>query len=167
MKSPTPAVHMRHPGAGCDNCFFSSDSVPFTNLHILHYAATTGDVSSIEKVVALGATIDFPVRDNNAPGILLLPALPGSTALLLAWVTLAVYSNLEGYQIIPRNEIAPLLESIDRICECAIRLVHPGVDCQVKLQIPAQRRNAQVETSLTPRPAYHHISRFTLVPSYN
>jgi hypothetical protein len=35
-------------------------------------------------------------------------------------------------------------ESIDRICECAIRLVHLGADCQVKLQIPAQRRNASV-----------------------
>jgi hypothetical protein len=37
---------------------------------------------------------------------------------------------------------AEIYDGIDRICECAVRLVHLGANCQVKLQIPAQRRNA-------------------------
>jgi hypothetical protein len=38
------------------------------------------------------------------------------------------------------NMTAQFLDTIDRVCEYAIRLVHLGADCQVKLQIPAQRR---------------------------
>ena len=56
---------------------------------------------------------------------------------------LAAYS--EKLRRYPNLRIgAPTRDAINRICECAVRLVHLGADCQVKLQIPAQRRNAPV-----------------------
>jgi hypothetical protein len=56
--------HMRRPDANVDNCYFSPDSVAFTNLNILHYAAVTGDVNLVEDAVAIGAALDFSVSDE-------------------------------------------------------------------------------------------------------
>jgi hypothetical protein len=129
---------LRHHGAHCDHFnITAANSVSlFTNLNILHYAVMTGNVTMMEEVVALGAALDFPVwdKDKNAPDIPPLPAPPGSTALLLACSILAIPAEL-----IRLDSLV-----LDRICECAIQLVHLGADCQVKLQIPAQRRNAPV-----------------------
>jgi hypothetical protein len=60
---------MYEPDGNCDTFGFSSNTVLFTNLNILHYAVLTGDVTLMEEVVALGAALDFPVRDNNVQGI--------------------------------------------------------------------------------------------------
>jgi hypothetical protein len=135
--------HMRRPGADCDHFSFSSDAVPFTNLNILHYAVMIGDVTLMEEVVALGAALDFPVSDKNAVDIPPLPAPPGSTALLLACVSLATYGDM-GRTDPNRRRAASAQDAVDRISECAIRLVHLGANCKVKLQIPAQRRNTPV-----------------------
>jgi hypothetical protein len=132
---------MYEPGADCDTFLFASDITPFTNLTILHYAVSTGDVTLMEEVVARGAALDFPVSDINTSGIPPLPAPPGSTALLLACALLAMYGEMERRYPNFRNQN---VDTIDRICECATRLVHLGANCQVKLQIPAQRRNTPV-----------------------
>jgi hypothetical protein len=101
----------------------------------------TGDITLMEEVVARGVALDLPVSDENAPDIPPSPAPPGSTALLLACALLATYGEMER-----RNPdlIAELSDTIDRNCECAIQLVYLGANCQVKLQIPAQRRNTPV-----------------------
>jgi hypothetical protein len=131
------------PGADCDSFYLFSDDCPFTNLNILQYAAVTGDVALIEEVVALGAALDFPVNDKeNAPNHPPSPAPPGSTALLLACAFLAMYGEMGRRSRTPVP--AENLEFLDRNCECAIRLVHLGANCQVKLQIPTQRGNAPV-----------------------
>jgi hypothetical protein len=138
---------MREPGVDLDVYYVTSASTSFTNLNILQYAIVTGDVALVEEVVALGAAIDFPVPDENPPDI---PAAPapapaGSTALLLACAALAMFDEVERRNPnFRRNEPAHIFESADRCCECAIRLVHLGANCQVKLQLPAQTRNTPV-----------------------
>jgi hypothetical protein len=102
-----------------------------------------GDVTLMEEAVALGAALDFPVSDENRQNLPPLPAPPGSTALLLACAVLAIHGEMERHDPNIRRTVL-IQDSIDRTCECAIRLVHLGANCQVKLQIPAQRRNAPV-----------------------
>jgi hypothetical protein len=53
------------------------------------------DGTLMEEVVARGAALDLPVRDENAPGIPFLPAPLGSTALLLARAFLAMVGKQE------------------------------------------------------------------------
>jgi hypothetical protein len=73
------------------------------------------------------------------------PAPPGSTALLLACAMLAKHGEMERRDPSPRGEMpAEGLDHFDQLCECAIQLVYLGADCQVKLQIPAQRRDTPV-----------------------
>jgi hypothetical protein len=136
---------MREPYAKCETLVIhSSDGdVPFTNLYILQHAVVNGNVTLMEEVVAFGAALDRPVWEEDAPGIPPLRAPPGSTALLLACALLAMHGEIERCnQNLRRN--VPTLGAIDQVCECAIRLVHLGANCQVKLQIPAQSRNASV-----------------------
>jgi hypothetical protein len=94
----------------------------------------------MEEVGTRGAALDLPVRDENAPGIPPLPAPPGSTAMLLACAFLAMVGGKEcRYPNLRRNGTARLFDSSGAgSCECAIRLVYLGADCQVKLQIPTQ-----------------------------
>jgi hypothetical protein len=133
---------MRQPGASCDFFILSSYTCPFTNLHILQYAAVTGDVTLMEEAVALGAALDLPVSDKNAPDFPPSPAPPGSTALLLACALLAMHGDKTHRDPVMPTEV---LDNLDRVCECAIQLVYLGANCQVKLQIPAaQRRNTPV-----------------------
>jgi hypothetical protein len=121
----------------------ASKAVMFTNLNILQFAVISGDVTVMEEVVARGAALDFPVSDKNAPDIPPAPAPPGSTALLLACALIALYGEMERCNPMLCG-IAPaaFFETLDRCCECAIRLVYLGADCQVKLQLPTQRPNA-------------------------
>ena len=137
---------MYEPSTDCDTFRFASDICPFTNLYILQHAVLTGDVAVMEEVVALGAALDFPVDDySNPPGIPPAPAPPGSTALLLACAIVAMYGVMERRDPNFRRVMpAQLFDTVDRTCECAIRLVYLGANCQVKLQIPAQRRNTPV-----------------------
>jgi hypothetical protein len=138
-------------GGNCDIFYFSSATVPFTNLNILQYAVSNGDVTLMEEVVALGAALDFPVWDENARDLPPLPAPPGSTALLLACAMLAAVGEKERLDPNVRRDMpGQYLEYYDRVCECAIRLVHLGADCQVKLQIPARRRTDQRRNPLDP-----------------
>jgi hypothetical protein len=137
--------YMHEPGAKCDTYYIASDATPFTNLNILQFAVVIGDVTLMEEVVALGAALDFPVWDENASGIPPSPAPPGSTALLLACTMLAMMER--GNPNVRRRGMdmtAEVYDTIDRICECAIRLVRLGANCQVKLEIPAQTLNAPV-----------------------
>jgi hypothetical protein len=119
-------------------------AVPFTNLNILQYAVLTGDVTLMEEVVARGAALDFPVWEEDAPHIPPLRALHGSTALLLACAWLAMHGEIERRNPDPRVTM-PTLDASDQVCECAIRLVYLGANCQVKLQIPSQTPNAPVK----------------------
>jgi hypothetical protein len=136
---------LHEPGVDCDVLTISSRATSFTNLNILQYAVATGDVTLMEEVVGLGAALDFPVADENAPGIPPAPAPPGSTALLLACAIVAMYGEMERRDPNFRRAMpAQVFDTIDRNCECAIRLVHLGANCQVKLKIPVQRRNAPV-----------------------
>jgi hypothetical protein len=147
---------IRPPVAKCDDFHLSSDTVPFTNLNALHYAVVTGDITLMEEVVKLGAALDFPVSDTNASELPPLPAPPGSTALLLACAMLACYGELRRPDPNVRRA-ASHQDDFDRICECAIQLVHLGANCQVKLRIPAKRRNAPVNPK-DPVTAYRFLN---------
>jgi hypothetical protein len=139
---------IRQPGADCDLLVISSATCPFTNLNILQYAVVYGDVALMEEVVARGAALDFPVSDAIAPDVPPSPAPPGSTALLLACAFLAMYGENHRDPHSRRIEPVPagLHDSIDKkCCECAIRLVYLGANCQVKLKVPTQIRNAPVK----------------------
>jgi hypothetical protein len=138
---------MRQPSFDCDTSYMcSKDATTFTNLNMLHYAAVIGDVTLMEEVVARGAALDFPISDNNYPDIPPIPAPPGSTALLLLCATLAVFGEVERLHLDNFRELpAEICGTFDRSCECAIRLVHLGANCQVKLQIPARTRNDAVD----------------------
>jgi hypothetical protein len=136
--------YMREPGTNCDTLYFcSTNDGQFTNLNILHYAVSTGDVTLMEEVVALGAALDFPVSDEHTADIPPLPAPPGTTALLLACAFLAAHGEKERRDPNVRVTV-PIRDAIDQVCECAIRMVHLGANCSVKLQIPAQRPNPLV-----------------------
>jgi hypothetical protein len=130
----------RQPGADHDVIVISSDTCPFTNLNILQYAVVSGDVALMEEVVARRAALDFFVNGENASGVPSSPAPPGSTALLLACAFLAMHGDKMHRDPNYRRTVpAEILDYIDRTCECAIRLVYLGADCQVKLQIPTKR----------------------------
>jgi hypothetical protein len=102
----------------------------------------------MEEVVGLGAALDCPVSDRDAPGAPHLPAPPGSTALLLACAMLAMGRTNPNYR---RRMTTEVLDDLDLTCECAIQLVHLGANCQVKLQIPAaQRRKAAAQRRKAP-----------------
>jgi hypothetical protein len=134
---------MYESGVDCDFLCISSAAIPFANLNRLYYAVSTGDVTLMEEDVARGAAIDFPVGDENEPDLSPIPAPPGSTALLLACAMLAMNGEMERrYPDLRRD--TPTQEAIDRVCVCALRLVHLGANCQVKLQIFTQRGNALV-----------------------
>jgi hypothetical protein len=149
---------MYEPDGCCDIFGFSSNTVLFTNLNILHYAVLTGDITLMEEVVALGAALDFPVRDTNVEGIPPVPAPPRSTALVLACALLAMYGDLERLDPNLRRVMpAKVFDELDGICECAIQLVYLGADCQIKLQIPAQRRDVAVNP-LDPVIAYRELN---------
>jgi hypothetical protein len=138
---------MQEPGANCDVIYITTTIVQFTNLNVLQIAAQIGDVTLMEEAVAHGAALDFPVRDINTSGILSVPAPPGSTALLLACAMLAYHGDRERRDPAYRRVVATQdFDNADRLCECAIRLVYLGANCQVKLQIPAQRRNTPVNS---------------------
>jgi hypothetical protein len=127
----------------CEILVVHSMDTEFTNLHLLHYAVVTGDVTLMEEVVARGAALDYPVSEDDAPDIPPLRAPHGSTALLLACAWLAMLCKKECRNPDPRVTV-PTLDAGDRVCECAIRLVYLGANCQVKLQIPSQTPNAPV-----------------------
>jgi hypothetical protein len=135
---------IRQPGFDCEIFYISSDGCPFTNVNILQYAVVNGDVPLMEEVIALGAALDLPVNDaHHAPDVPPLPAPPGSAALLLVCAFLAMCGDKMHRDPDSRRAMpAEVRDALARKCECAIRLVHLGANCQVRLQIPTQRRNA-------------------------
>jgi len=112
------------------------DNQYFNNLNLLQFAAIEGDVRLLEKVVALGAAIDFPPppppqqeNDNFTTGHLQGVAPPSCSALLLACASLIMNSELVADKL-----KAP--EALNGNLECAVQLVRLGADCRLKLSIP-------------------------------
>jgi hypothetical protein len=143
---------LRKPGVNHDLQLLSSPSTVYTNLNMLQYAAVTGDIPLLEETVALGAALDFPVLDRNNhdntnpnPGgnqTFTAPAPLGSTALVLACAAVAMIGEMEPRDPIIRTIVpAEVFVTIDRTCECAIRLVYLGADCTVQLKLPPKQRN--------------------------
>ena len=110
----------------------------FQNLNFVQFAALCGDIRLLEKVVSLGAAIDYPTPTQtyyeDSRGEL---APPNCTALVLACVVLAVHSQLSGL-VPPGSSLNQRLsfEPLGEIVQCAIQLVRLGADCQMKLTIP-------------------------------
>jgi hypothetical protein len=106
----------------------------------------TDAVPLVEEVVALGAALDFPINNESDPSVPPMPAPPGSTALLLACASLAMYGEMERRDPpnFRRTASAEVLDYVDSTFEFAIWLVHLGANCQVNLQLPAQRQDAPV-----------------------
>uniref|UniRef100_A0A7S2XN94 phytol kinase n=1 Tax=Attheya septentrionalis TaxID=420275 RepID=A0A7S2XN94_9STRA len=104
----------------------------FNNLNILQYAALKGDIRLLEKAIALGAVIDYPVGEpeeeyvREAPG----EAPRGATALLLACSSLAMYGAVpqEHARMIFREQ-PRLADMLRGNLECAVQLVKLGANC--------------------------------------
>jgi hypothetical protein len=142
---------LRKPGMNHDLQLVASRSTVYTNLNLLQYAAFTGDIPLLEEVVALGASLDFPVLDRNHddtqnPNQFTAPAPSGSTALVLACAAVAMYAEMERRDPIMFRTTVPaeVFVTNDRTCECAIRLVYLGADRTVQLKLaprPKQRND--------------------------
>eukprot|EP00592_Proboscia_alata_P015056 CAMPEP_0194397860 /NCGR_PEP_ID=MMETSP0174-20130528/125780_1 /TAXON_ID=216777 /ORGANISM="Proboscia alata, Strain PI-D3" /LENGTH=545 /DNA_ID=CAMNT_0039194087 /DNA_START=140 /DNA_END=1774 /DNA_ORIENTATION=- len=114
------------------------DHQSFNNLNVIQYAAYQGDLCLLEKAVSYGAAIDYPVLDHHAADSNerndgeTEAAPPGTTALLLACMVLALYSGR-----ILRKELEKdkkLAQQLKGNLECAIQLVKLGADCGVVLR---------------------------------
>ena len=115
------------------------DHQTYSNLNLLQYAAAEGDIQLLEKVMALGAALDF-CKDNKASDYASTnaqPKPPGSTALLLAVVGLV--SARKMLQVQPN--IPQMQETYDGLLEVAIQLVRLGADCHIKLRLPPNSKN--------------------------
>jgi hypothetical protein len=90
---PIMKEKLRRDGSDLDHLICKHST--FDGLNALQYAAVTGDVQLLEKLVSLGAALDYPCDDYynapTAPGKE--PKLPGSTPLLCAVENIALYSQ--------------------------------------------------------------------------
>lgn len=110
----------------------------FSNLNSLQWAVMQGDIRMMEKVVALGAALDYPPMNLNHPIGGGEPAPPDCSALLIACSSLALNATIRklpvGRMMQFDNNINSCMEGI---LECALQLVRLGADCKLKLNIPA------------------------------
>eukprot|EP00978_Attheya_sp_CCMP212_P021343 scaffold62177_cov53-Attheya_sp.AAC.1 len=100
----------------------------FNNLNILHYAAFQGDIRLLEKAIALGAAIDYPVGEPKEECAREGEEAPrGTTALLLACVCLALHGAVpqEHRRMLPPEPADQLRGNL----ECAVQLVKLGANC--------------------------------------
>ncbi|CAJ1949725.1 unnamed protein product [Cylindrotheca closterium] len=117
-------------GTSPDNCLHPQDS--FCNLGPLHYAALSGEVEYFERLVALGASIDYPPLPIEKVRLQLSPqdlrnktVAPKSwTALLLVCSTLAMGA---------RVPLRHLKKQLENHVEIAIQLVKLGADTSAVL----------------------------------
>jgi len=109
----------------------------FSNLSALQYAAFTGDVKLLERIVGLGAALDYVHDEPNevkrrGAGVLKKPS--GATPLLLA-----VYAALCARQCLEFESEEQWRGVYEGAIECAIQLVRLGANVSVRLQIPTGR----------------------------
>mmetsp|Transcript_14133 Transcript_14133/g.20879 ORF Transcript_14133/g.20879 Transcript_14133/m.20879 type:complete len:581 (-) Transcript_14133:644-2386(-) len=133
-----------------DNVF---EQMSFYNLNCLQYSAISGDVRFFDKIVALGAAIDYPPMALEANGVAeqmkqqqrqggeLAP--PTCTALILVCASLAMYGVMGNAPGLVNKQMK---ETLNGNLECAIQLVRLGADCQAKLILPSSSRG--VATSM-------------------
>mmetsp|Transcript_21673 Transcript_21673/g.47111 ORF Transcript_21673/g.47111 Transcript_21673/m.47111 type:complete len:537 (-) Transcript_21673:174-1784(-) len=120
------------------------DHPSYSNFNVLDHAAFQGDVQLLERLVGLGAALDYTyephvtARRNDSVKT---KKSPGSTALLLAVIgamccriNLALEGDGEDYR-----------EMYEGGIECAIALVMMGANVDVRLQQPTGR-DANLET---------------------
>lgn len=80
---------------GIDLYLMYSGNPCYTNTNWIQYAAARGDVRLLEAVVALGAALDYPVNNAHHSTKLHVPAPSGSTALVLAMASVAMFKKME------------------------------------------------------------------------
>ena len=99
-----------------DMGLMSSNACSFTNLNWLQYSAMVGDIRLLESVVSLGAALDYPVpRDSPHTSSPPMPAPTGSTALMLAVTTKAMYVIMESQTAGFRRAMVPqVLQGVER-----------------------------------------------------
>eukprot|EP00978_Attheya_sp_CCMP212_P023981 scaffold74636_cov67-Attheya_sp.AAC.4 len=103
----------------------------FNNLNLLHFAAYQGDIRLLEKAIALGAAIDYPVGEPKEEcGREGEEAPRGATALLLACTSLALYGAIpqERMRMIFREQPA-VADRLRGNLVCAVQLVKLGANC--------------------------------------
>ncbi|GFH53160.1 hypothetical protein CTEN210_09636 [Chaetoceros tenuissimus] len=128
-----------------NNCLFEEDldiSIVdhhlYNNLNLLHNAVINGDLIMMEHLIALGAAIDYPTEEKPSyyTGSASESCPHGSTALLIACSTLAMYGSMPRAQLRAMMQQMPqLAQTLEGNLECAIQLVKLGADCNVKLKI--------------------------------
>ena len=134
-----------------DTCLDTTNIVhpTYTNLNALQYAAYQGDVQLLERIVAMGAALDYKDGSisNQTPSTtrrsrqgqriedLKTKKPPDSTALLLA-VTGAICAR---QWLAADGEEEACREMYEGEIECAIQLVRLGANCDVRLQLPGGR----------------------------
>eukprot|EP00978_Attheya_sp_CCMP212_P025241 scaffold80865_cov55-Attheya_sp.AAC.4 len=137
----------------------------FNNFNILHYAAYLGDIRLLEKAIALGAAIDYPVGEPKEEYAREGEEAPrGATALLIACASLALYGqicalmqtfgidNKNAYQlanIAKKLELTRTMKTFKYV-EDRIRLVH----CRCGSRLPW--RECHASAALVPGRHYQY-----------
>ena len=113
------------------------EHVSFNNLNILHCAALSGDVRMLESAIAMGAAIDYPVKEPlDEFKVRGQPYATGATPLLIALATMAMYAMLPKHHFRAITSQDPrILEVMKGSLECAVQLVKLGANCNVVLRL--------------------------------
>jgi hypothetical protein len=123
-----------------DNSMFNCTS--YSNTNALQCAACEGDVQLLERLVGMGAALDYSADNLSAVSSRSPKKPPGCTPLLLA-VVHAFFSRL-CIENEPNGE-EMWRKTFEGTVECAIQLVRLGANVDVKLHLPVGR-DANSET---------------------
>lgn len=109
------------------------DHPSYCNLNILQFAAIRGDIELLERVVALGAAIDYPVLKGGQIEINHTSSSPqapeGSNALLLTMAQIAMNDVVPaGVKRMTFRDNPQLADIMRGNLECALQLVNLGAD---------------------------------------
>ena len=126
--------------AAIDTCIFEQES--FLNLNCLQFATIQGDIRLMERVVSLGAAIDYPPpKSSEVTGGYQQShgeaAPPDCTALLLGCVILAQHELTKKLKVPNSKKLKITLKGV---LECVMQLVRLGADCNATFAAPDDYR---------------------------
>jgi MYND finger len=109
----------------------------FPNTNYFHNSAISGDVRTMEALVAMGSALDFPMLDHYEDFQPEIVAPTDATALVMVCATLATVDRDEP--LFPGDPVRPFPKSLEedlaRITECAMQLVRLGANLHATLNM--------------------------------
>jgi hypothetical protein len=109
----------------------------FPNTNYFHNSAISGDVRTMEALVAMGSALDFPMLDHYEDFQPEIVAPTDATALVMVCATLATVDRDEP--LFAGDPVRPfptsMEEDLSRITECAMQLVRLGANLHATLNM--------------------------------